>query len=365
VDKELAGLLQGATDLGDPEAEYRAFGASCALTLRADRGAVLVAGERRAEMLNGLVTNQVTDLEHTGRHALLLNRKGRVLTDLRVFPRAADLLLDIPRSGLENLLATFQKYLPPIYATFEDASDSLGQLGLYGPGTAAAFAAFGFQAPDEHRGVRAIVAGGGAGSAAALAIRARRLAGDGIELIAPREAISDLVERLLPVVREQGGRAAGSRALEVVRVESGIPRYGVDVSDANLTSEIGLEGEAVSFDKGCYLGQEIVARVHFLGQVKRALKTLRFSGSAASPEPPGTWEDLPTVGTVLCRGSDEVGTVTSAVLSPRFGPIGFGYVTTEIAVSEPRQEMTWSDAGRTGAAVLYGPPLQPFEGRSV
>ncbi|MGD2218576.1 MAG: hypothetical protein PVJ64_17590, partial [Gemmatimonadales bacterium] len=133
MEKEITGLLEGAPDLGDWEAECHAFGASCALTLRADRCAVIVTGDRRAEMLNGLVTNQVTDLEDVGRHALLLNRKGRVLTDLRVLPRTTDLLLDLPRAGSENLLATFQKYLPPIFAGFDDASESLGQVGLYGP----------------------------------------------------------------------------------------------------------------------------------------------------------------------------------------------------------------------------------------
>jgi folate-binding protein YgfZ len=356
VDKELASLLEGAGDLGDWEAEYRAFGESCALTLRADRCTVLVSGERRAEMLNGLVTNQVTDLEDAGRHAFVLNRKGRVLTDLRVLPRAADLLLDVPRPGSQSLLATFKKYLPPIFAVFEDASESLGQVGLYGPQAVEVLAAFGFQAPDEHLGVREIEVA----DAPALVIRNRRLAPDGVELVAPREVLADLIDRLLPVVREHGGRAAGSRALEVARVESGIPMYGVDVSEENLTRETGLEAEAVSFDKGCYLGQEIVARVHFRGHVKRLLRTLQFYRSAAPSEPPENWGELPSAGAVLVRPDGEVGTVTSAVRSPRFGPIGLGYVTTEIALSKALLEMTWSDAGREGVAVLHGPPLQPF-----
>ena len=88
MDDELTRLLEGADDLGSWEAEHRAFSESGALTVRADRCAVLVSGERRAEMLNGLVTNQVSDLKDSGRYAMLLNRKGRVLTDLRVFPRA-------------------------------------------------------------------------------------------------------------------------------------------------------------------------------------------------------------------------------------------------------------------------------------
>jgi folate-binding protein YgfZ len=361
VDKEITGLLEQAPDLGDWEAECRAFSASCALTLRADRCAVRVTGERRAEMLNGLITNQVTDLGDAGRHALMLNRKGRVLTDLRVLPRAADLLLDLPRSGSANLLATFQKYLPPIYAGFEDASESLGQVGLYGPRAARVLTALGFQTPNEHLAVREIELAG----VPALLIRNQRLARDGIELIAPRQLVADLIVRLLPVVHQHGGRAAGSRALEVVRVESGIPLYGIDVSEENLTQETGLEGEAVSFDKGCYLGQEIVARVHFRGQVKRMLRALQFYRSAAPSEPPEGRGELPTPGAVLRGRGGDVGTVTSAVRSPRFGPIGLGYVKTEVVLSEATVELTWSAAGREGTAVTRGPPLQPFEDLDV
>jgi folate-binding protein YgfZ len=357
VEKEITGLLEGAPDLGDWEAECHAFGASCALTLRADRCAVIVTGDRRAEMLNGLVTNQVTDLEDVGRHALLLNRKGRVLTDLRVLPRTTDLLLDLPRAGSENLLATFQKYLPPIFAGFDDASESLGQVGLYGPQATNVIATLGLRTPDEHLGVREIELA----DAAALLIRNHRLARDGIELIAPREALPDLIGRLLTVVREHGGRAAGSRALEVARLESAIPLYGVDVSQENLTQETGLDGEAVSFDKGCYLGQEIVARVRYRGQVKRLLRTLRFYRSAAPPEPPESGGEAPPAGAMLRRAGDEVGTVTSAVRSPRFGLVGLGYIKTEVALSETTATLSWSAAGREGSAVIQGPPLQPLD----
>lgn len=356
MDKELTSLLQGAAQLGDWEAEYRAFGEGCALTLRADRCVVLVSGARRAEMLNGLLSNQVTDLVDTGRHAFLLSRKGRVLTDLRVLPRAADLLLDVPRAGSQSLLAAFQKYLPPIFAGFEDASARLGQIGLYGPQATEVVAALGLQAPAQHLGVEEIEVTG----AATLIVRNRRLAGDGIELIVPRAALADLVDKLLLLVRQQGGRAAGSKALEVARVESGIPLYGVDLSEENLTRETGLEEEAVSFDKGCYLGQEIVARVHFRGHVKRMLRTLRFYRSAVPGQPPESWGELPAVGAVLRREDVDVGTVTSAVRSPRFGPIGLGYVTTEIALSKTPLGMGWSAAGRQGTAVQHGPPLQAF-----
>jgi len=311
-------MLETAADLGDWRAEYRAFTESCALAARPDRGTVLVAGPRCAEMIDGLLTNSVKDLAGAGRHALLLTAKGKVLTDLRVFPRGDDMLLDLPRAGLANLLGAFKKYLPPMHATFEDTSGSLSQLGLYGPQAAeAAAAGLGTEVPQVHLGVAEFEHTG----ARVTVIRSRRLAGDGVEIIAPGAAVPELAGRLLAAAEQRGGRASGMRALDIVRVESGVPRYGVDMDESNLAQETGLEEEAISYDKGCYLGQEVVARIHFRGHVNRRLAGLRFREEAAS------------AGAALHDGEREVGTVTSAVESPEFGPIGLGYVRREIETS--------------------------------
>ena len=98
--QEISALLAMPTDLGDWEAEYRALSHSCALVARADRRMVRVEGERRLEMLNGLLTNQVADLEGVGRHAMLLTPKGGVLTDLWVLPRVDHVLMDVPQGGI-------------------------------------------------------------------------------------------------------------------------------------------------------------------------------------------------------------------------------------------------------------------------
>jgi folate-binding protein YgfZ len=338
---ELAALLDGASELSDWRAESRAFVESCALVARPDRGAVSVTGERRAEMLNGLLTNQVTHLTDAGRHALLLTAKGRVLTDLRVLPRASDMLLDVPQSGLVNLLATFKKYLPPLYAAFEDASDALRQLGLYGPETAAAASRFlGGELPNGHLAVREVQLE----DDPVLVIRNRRLAPDGVELIASAAAVEQLASRLLAAVNELGGRPAGLRALEVARVEAGIPAYGVDISEENLAQETGLEEEAISYDKGCYLGQEVVARVHFRGHVNRHVRGLRFA------------DERPGPGATLHDGDKQVGAVTSAVSSPEFGPIGLGYVRREV---EPLANLRWRHGGAEGEVRVAELPFRP------
>lgn len=332
-------LHAGAPDLGDWRAEYRALSGTCALTRRSDRGAVLVAGDRRAEMLNGLLSNDVMDLATVGRHALLLTAKGHVLTDLRVLPRESDVLLDVPQAGLQNLLAALERYLPPMYATHEDASGAIGQLGLYGPRSLAALKASGLDAPQVHLGVRELDLDG----AGVLVVRNRRLAGDGVELFTGHDRLPSLAARLLPAVQEQGGRPAGARAFEIARIEAGVPRYGVDISEANLAQETGLEREAISYDKGCYLGQEVVARVHFRGHVNRYLRGLRFSGR------------LPAAGATLSAGSKEVGAVTSSVISPELGPIGLGYVRRE---AEPGAVIDWSDGDGVGQVTVVDLPLR-------
>ncbi|KPK66288.1 MAG: hypothetical protein AMS21_02770 [Gemmatimonas sp. SG8_38_2] len=335
---ELANLLEAPADFGDWRAEYAALVESCVLVARADRSVVRVEGERGAEMLNGLLTNQLADLEGSGRHAMLLTPRGRVLTDMRVLPYADCLLLDVPRSGLGNLLDAFRKYLPPLYARFEDASSELLQLGVYGPAAAAAASAvLDGKLPAGHLSVKETEVDG----EPLLMIRDHRFAGDGLEIIAPHDRAVQLGERLLRAVSESGGRTAGSRALEVGRVEWGIPSYGIDIDESNFVQETGLEELAVSYDKGCYLGQEVVARVHFRGHVNRLLRSLKFLDA------------LPATGAQLVVGEKDVGVVTSSVESPEFGPIGLGYVRREI---EAPAELLWKAAESEGpVTVLEGP----------
>ncbi|UCF19988.1 MAG: folate-binding protein YgfZ [Gemmatimonadota bacterium] len=339
-ESELLDLLWDRPEPEDWRAEYSALVSTCALVARSDRAFVTVSGERCAEMLNGLLTQRVTNLSDTGRHALLLTAKGRVLTDMRVLPRAEHLLLDLPREGLENLLEALKKYLPPLYATFENVGDGLRQLGVYGPGaTAAVRDAVGTIPPDGHLAITEVDIDG----RPTVIVRDERLLVGGLEFITRKADARSLAARLLEAVTRHEGRAAGLRALEVVRVESGVPRYGADISQENLVQETGLERDAVSYDKGCYLGQEVVARVHFRGHVNRHLRGLRFAG------------DLPSIGARLFAEGREVGVVTSAAFSPYMGPIGLGYVRREI---ETPASLRWSDGPREGAVIVDSLPLR-------
>ncbi len=193
--------------------------------------------------------------------------------------------------------------------------------------------------PDAHLGVLELEAEG----EPALLIRNRWLAGDGVEVIASRRTARALAEKLRSTVKARGGALVGSQVLNVVRVESGLPEYGVDMSDENLAQETGLD-EAISYDKGCYLGQEVVARIHFRGHVNRQLRSLEFDmGPALS-------------GARLLAGDKEVGVITSAVTSPEYGDIGLGYVRREV---EPGSRLRWSTAESEGAVVVRAASFRP------
>jgi folate-binding protein YgfZ len=340
MSSEVTRLLEAPADLGAPREEYLALVEACAVTVRADRGAVRVSGERRGEMLNGLLTNRVTGSSRSGCHAMLLTPKGRVLSDLRVLPRSDDIVLDVPGAGLENVLQAFAKYLPPLYARFEDAGDRLRWLALYGPlAPTAALAALGEPAPEGDLEVREVIVDG----TSVLMIRSRRVTGDGVEFLVPKESAAKLAERLLVGVGDVGGRPAGRKAVEIVRVEAGVPRYGMDIDESNLAQETGLEAESISHDKGCYLGQEVVARIHFRGHVNRHLCGLEFSGEVVRP------------GALLFDGDKQVGSVTSSVDSPRFGPIGLGYVRREV---ERSSRVRWVHEAREGPATVVDLPFR-------
>ncbi|NIR44522.1 MAG: aminomethyl transferase family protein [Gemmatimonadetes bacterium] len=335
----LRDTLSGPSEPGDVEAQYRALIDACGLTLRRDRRFVRIRGDRRAEMLNGLVTNEVLGLADAGRHAMLLTAKGRVLTDMRVFPEADALLLEVPDAGLTNLLATFKRYLPPIYATFENVSESLAQIGLYGPQAAAAAVELtGGEPPAGTHGCREMDLDGGP----ALIVRERRLPVDGIELTVLSAGLGVLAERALAACEALGGRPAGLEALDVLRVEAGLPAYGRDMDERVLAQETGLE-DAISHDKGCYLGQEVVARIHFRGHVNRTLRGLEFDDETAD------------AGAALRDDDKQVGQVTSSVESPDLGPIGLGYVRREV---EPGARLGWSAGDREGEATVRALPFR-------
>jgi folate-binding protein YgfZ len=142
------------------------------------------------------------------------------------------------------------------------------------------------------------------------------------DLFVPTNSLGAVADKLIAAARAAGGRACGWQAMEMARIEAGIPRFGADMDDSNIPLECGIESRAVSYDKGCYIGQEVINRIHSVGHVNRELRGLRLAEDLKS---------LPVKGDKLLHGGKEVGYITSAVSSPALqANIALGYVRREV-----------------------------------
>jgi folate-binding protein YgfZ len=154
-------------------------------------------------------------------------------------------------------------------------------------------------------------------------------------LFVPTAALAMVFDKLVAAAREAGGRACGWQALEMVRIEAGIPRFGTDMDATNLAPEAGIDSRAISYSKGCYIGQEVIARIRTYGQVAKVLRGLRL---------PDGLKELPRRGDKLFHGGKEAGYVTSALASPGLRQnLALGYVRREC--NQPGANLTCHSAG--------------------
>jgi len=309
----------------------------------ADRGLLRVAGGDRARWLDGMVSNDVASLvpgaERSGCHALLLTRQGRIVADLHVLLRPESLWLELPRAALAHTREVLERFIIADDVTLEDASGEFERIALEGPGASsllapelAANACLDLDLDlDPDPGLEL----GGAD----VVVAAYGLAGPGRQLFVPSGA-GDAVTTLLRSLGADAGLVeAGPEALEILRIEAGVPLLGRELDEEVLPAEARLE-PAVSTTKGCYTGQEVVARMASRGRVSHLLVGLRFDG----PEPVA-------VGTGLEHEARSVGEITSACVSPAAGSIALGFVRS--AHAEPGTPL------RAGGRVAKVAPL-PF-----
>jgi tRNA-modifying protein YgfZ len=299
-----------STDAHAFAAEHRTLTESCGLFDRSERGKLALSGAGVVEFLNGQVTNELTTLAPgEGCYAAFLTHKGKMLGDLRILAVGADtssppteLLLDTERSALQALFDMIRRFKVGYEVELHKRTLERGLLSLIGPdadtiATAAELGAL------EHAHAAVEVA-----SLAAVAVRTDV----GIDLLCDA---SD-TEQLADALRERGAMPVGEEAVECLRIEHGRPRYGVDLDDSVIPQEAGLNERAVSFTKGCYVGQETVARLFYKGKPNRHLRGLRLSAPASS-------------GDDLHLGERLVGRVGSATVSPLLGPIALAIVRRE------------------------------------
>ena len=291
------------------QSEHRALRSGAGVIDRSERGRLALTGPDAREFLNGQVTNELDGLlPGEGRYAAFLTHKGKMLGDLRILAVAGaeegsvELLLDTERPALQALFDMIRRFKVGYRVELHKRTLETGQIALIGPRA------------DELAGVEELAAqehsnrAGEIDGVSVLAVRSDI----GIELIC---ASSD-TERLLDALCRRGAVAVGEAAAECLRIELGRPRYGIDLDETVIPQEAGLNERAVSFTKGCYVGQETVARLFYKGKPNRHLRGLRLSGPALA-------------GDGLRLGERAVGELTSVADSPTFGPIGLALVRRE------------------------------------
>jgi folate-binding protein YgfZ len=314
---------------GDAGAEYEAVrrGDGAGLFDLSSRGRVEVSGGEAVQFLNGMLTNDVARLgEGEWMSAAFPNPQGRLVAAARVFRTSEGFILDTEAATSERVFKALERFTLAGDFRVRRLTEETATLSVQGA-RAREFvrAVLGEEASKAARGRFTVVPFQGAQVAS---VRATHTAEDGFDLFV---SASD-AESLWRALAEAGARPAGSDALEVLRVEAGVPRYGVDASESNVVTEVLDEAEVVSYTKGCYTGQEIIARIHWRGHVAKKLAGLLLERDAEAPSggeagvPSGVEAGAQSDGEAeTAQGASlrapgagrEVGRITSEVFSPR------------------------------------------------
>jgi tRNA-modifying protein YgfZ len=301
---------------------YRALTEGAAVVRRGDRGVLAVTGADRLTWLQGLLTNDVVALPPGGLcDAAYLTPQGRMITELRVVNEAERALLDVPGALAESLRQRLDALLFAEDAQIADLSTAVAIVDVHGPGAA--------RVVEGERVVR----------------------DDAFELPGFSAFLATAeVEPFIARVRARGAEETTLETLDVVRVEAGRPAFMVDMDEHTIPLEAGLERRAISFTKGCYVGQEVIVRVTHRGggRVAKKLVGLRMSSG-----------DLPKAGNAIRAEGREIGRVTSAVRSPALAAsIALGYVHRDFVTPDTKVEVDTASGPIT--AVVSSLPFIPL-----
>jgi tRNA-modifying protein YgfZ len=295
------------------DGQYRVLREGAGVVERRGRRVLEVAGAEAVDYLQGQLTNEVEGLGPGGGiYSALLDRKGHMQGDMRVLRLADALIVDTEDAAGDAVLRHLSMYKVGREVTVDDVTAGHILVSVIGP--AAAEIALAGPAGAEHTHREAQIDG----------IPVTAVATDlGVDLLAGADGTPALVAALLA----RGAEPVTEEAAEIVRVESGRPRFGREMTTATIPQEAGINERAVSFTKGCYIGQETVARLHYRGKPNRHLRGLRLSARAAAGDP-------------VRLGERELGTIGTAVLSPAHGPIALAILRRE---AEPGAVVTVGD----------------------
>jgi folate-binding protein YgfZ len=310
-----------AEDYGDWLSEYKFLTTAAGILDLSSRGRLCLTGSDRARYLHGQVTNDIKRLAPGhGCYAAITTAKGKMECDVTVYCLDQELLLDLEpglavatRERLERFIVADDVQVIPV-------NDDYGLLSVQGPRSQEVLDTV-FKGnpmpPDRFGNVKISVEDG---QELYLANHAR-LGTKGFDLFLPATMVQAFRDRLSQTARSLGGGPCGSRAFETARIEAGIPRYGVEMTIQNLPQECGIENSAISYSKGCYIGQEVLNRIHTMGAVTKKLCQLEFQTPV---------ENLPKPNHKLFTNGKECGWISSITVPPgASGPVGTGYVRKE------------------------------------
>jgi folate-binding protein YgfZ len=310
-----------AETLMEIDAQYRQLREECGVLDRSGRGKLLVTGSEAAEFLQGQLTNDIEALAPgEGCYAVLLDRKGHMQGDVRVLAvDEAKIWIDTEPEAIDAVRRHLEMYKVGRDADVLDAGAERAIVSLVGP-----------------RSVEL------AGSPPLPEHRHQEIAIDGVKCPAVGTSFGiDLIpraedrERLIAALAAAGAPKVTPEAVEILRIESGAPRFGSEMDTATMPAEAGIVERAVSFTKGCYIGQETVARLHYKGKPNRHLRGLRLSAPAKPGAP-------------LQLGEKEVGKLGGSCVSPVHGPIALAIIRRE---AEPGAELRVGEDGVTARVV--------------
>jgi folate-binding protein YgfZ len=331
------------------ESEYDALHRRAIVVNRSHRARMRFVGEKAADVLSGLVTNDVTALlPGQGQYAAALSPKGRVVADLRILRLEDGFLTDVSARARDGWFNIVRKYVNPRLARYSDESSVLQSVGVFGVQarhiveqmTGIGHSALSLLQPYAQAtitvdGVPTIV------------MRSPELGVEGYELIFPAERYATVWDAAMTARAIPGGLAVW----EVARVEAGRPEWGIDMDEGTIAQEANLEQlNAISFTKGCYTGQEVVARVHFRGHVNRALRGIRAAGSTP----------VPARASLFDATQKAVGDVRSSVVSPRHGAIALAMVRVGIEDGTPLTARWSADSAGDAPAGECGVDVVPL-----
>ncbi|HKW31185.1 MAG TPA: aminomethyltransferase family protein [Verrucomicrobiae bacterium] len=367
---QFAGLggMEMVNDYGDWLAEHSALRQSAGVLDFSFRSRICLTGADRVRFLHGQVTNDVKKLRvGEGCYAVITTNKGKMESDLNIFCLADELLLDFEPGLTEKVSQRLEKFIVADDVQIVDVAPQYGLLSVQGPKAeevVRALGLFGVPPSGSPAGTPASrvnaelptspldsvkisnvtlgeihlanqarllpVCSSGRESAYSSPQKSQSrltsvamvdLISAGFDLFIPNSSLGAVADKLIAAAKQIGGRACGWQAFETARIEAGIPRFGVDMAETNLPLECGIENRAVSYHKGCYIGQEVINRIHSFGHVNRELRGLRLADDLKS---------LPQRGDKLFRDGKEVGYITSAVKSPLLNAnVALSYIRRE------------------------------------